>query len=200
MLLAGAGAGAAVYLLPSSHTSVAGPGVHAGSTSAASPSASVPARTSPPSQSPQQHAAEGLAALLAQSVSDRSSVVNAVSHINRCGPSLSQDAQTFVSAASSRQHLLSQLADLPDHSALSGPMLQALTSAWQASVRADQDYARWARDEATRGCTRNDHSDPGYRAALGPDGQASAGKKAFARLWNPLAAQYGLTQYQWSQL
>jgi hypothetical protein len=79
-------------------------------------------------------------------------------------------------------------------------MLQALTSAWQASVQADQDYVQWARDEASRACTPNDHSDSGYRKALGPDGQATAGKKEFVRLWNPLADQYGLTGYKWNQL
>jgi hypothetical protein len=156
--------------------------------------------TPSPSASPQQQAADNLSALLAQSVTDRSSIVNAVSDVSGCGPSLGQDAQTFQNAASSRQNLLTQLADLPDRAALPAPMLQALTSAWQASVQADQDFAQWAQDEASRGCVPNDHSDPGYQAAAGPDGQATTGKKAFVSSWNPIAARYGLTSYQWNQL
>jgi hypothetical protein len=199
VLLVGGGAGAAVLLLHSSAKSTASPGASHGPTPATERSASFSA-TASSSPSAQQQGAEGLAALIAQSVPDRSAAVSAVSDINNCGPSLSQDAQALASAATSRQHLLSRLANLPDRSALSAPMLQALTSAWQASVQADQDYVQWVRDEASRACTPNDHSDSGYRKALGPDGQATAGKKEFVRLWNPLADQYGLTGYKWNQL
>ena len=148
----------------------------------------------------QQQAADSLSALLAQSVTDRSSIVSAVNDVSGCGPSLGQDAQTFQNAATSRQNLLSRLAGMPDRSALPAPMLQALTGAWQASIQADQDFAQWAQDEASRGCVPNDHSDPGYQASAGPDGQATTDKKAFVTGWNPIAARYGLTSYQWNQL
>ena len=38
------------------------------------------------------------------------------------------------------------------------------------------------------------------RASSGPEAQASTDKQAFARLWNPIARQYGLTTYQRDQL
>jgi hypothetical protein len=195
MLLAAGGAAIALLILHSSHASRAAAG-RSPQHSAGQPLPTA-ATTAPSSQ---QQAAEGLAALLAQSVKDRGAVVNAVSDVNQCGPSLSQDPQAFQNAATSRQDLLSRLAALPGRSSLPGQMLQALASAWQASVEADQDYAQWAQDELSRGCTRNDHSDPNYQAATGPDDRATAGKKAFSPLWDPIAAEYGLPAYQWNQL
>ena len=126
--------------------------------------------------------------------------MNAASSISQCGPALSQDPQVFESAAAARQRLLSQLASLPGRSALSGQMLQALTRAWLASAAADGDFARWAQDELSQGCTRNDQADPSFQAAAGPDDRATAGKKAFVSLWNPMAARYGLPFYRWNQL
>jgi zinc-ribbon domain len=163
------------------------------------PSASSsPAATS--SQPPEQRAASSLATLLAQSVTDRSSIQTAVSDVNQCGPTLSQDPRTFEKAATSRQQLLSHLAGLPGRSALPASMLQALTGAWQASEAADQDLGQWAHDEVSRGCTQNDQSDANFQAATDPDDQATADKMAFVSQWDSVAAQYGLTTYQWNQL
>ena len=156
--------------------------------------------SAPPSPPTQQQAAQNLSALLSEGVADRSSIVSAVSDVNQCGPNLSEDSQTFQTAVTSRQNLLSQLADLPGRSALPGQMLQALAGAWQASGQADQDFAQWAQDEVSQGCTQNDHSDSDYQAATGPDDQATTDKKGFASLWNPIATEYGLATYQWDQL
>src|SRR5271157_2712273 len=139
-----------------------------------SPSAvrtSAPAVTETPSSiSAQRQAAEGLAGLLAQSVKARSSIVQAVSDVEKCGPNLNQDSQTFQ------------------------------TAAWQNSVKADQDFAQWSQDEVSHGCTQNDQSDPGAQAAVEPDNQATTDKQNFVSMWNPIAAKYGLPAYQWNQL
>ncbi len=169
-------------------TSLASPA----SPAARSPSA-LPVRT-------EQQVAGSLAALLAQSLSDRSSVVAAYNDVAQCGPGLGQDARTFASAARSRKQLLSQLGAMPSRSALPGPMLADLTSAWQASIQADNDFAAWARDQAAGGCIPNGGSDRQFRAATGPDNRATADKTAFVRLWNPLAQRYHLTAYQAGQL
>ena len=162
---------------------------------------SAPAVTETPSSiSAQQQAAEGLAGLLAQSVKDRSSIVQAVSDVEKCGPNLNQDSQTFQTAATSRQNLLTQLANLSGSSALPSNMLAALTGAWQNSVKADQDFAQWSQDEVSHGCAQNDQSDPGAQAAVGPDNQATTDKQNFVSMWNPIAAKYGLPAYQWNQL
>jgi zinc-ribbon domain len=157
----------------------------------------------PTSASPslsRQQAAGNLATLLAQSVSDRNSIRKAYNDALRCGPGLRQDAQTFQNGASSREQLLSQLADMPSRSALPGQVLGDLTSAWQASVRADKDYAKWAQDLVSAGCAGGNQSDPHFVAASTPNLQATADKKAFVRQWNPLAAQYGLTRYKQDEL
>jgi hypothetical protein len=149
--------------------------------------------------SAQQQAAENLASLLSQSVSDRASVNDAYNDVMNCGPDVSQDAQTFENAEQARQQLISQLADLPSQSALSPSMLQALSGAWQVSAQVDGDYAQWAQDQAG-GCTINSTADPSYAAARNPNLQATADKTAFISQWDPVAAQYGLTQYQQGDL
>jgi hypothetical protein len=45
-----------------------------------------------------------------------------------------------------------------------------------------------------------DTSDPGHLATQTPNQNATTYKTAFAAEWNPIAAQYGLTQYQQQQL
>jgi zinc-ribbon domain len=156
-------------------------------------------QTAPPPLTEGQ-AAQNLSVLLARSADDRTSIVNAVNDVSQCGPDLGQDSQVFQSAAASRQGLLSQLASLLGRSALSAPMIQDLTGAWQASAEADQDFAQWAQDEASQGCTADDRSDQNYQAADAPDNEATADKEAFVGLWNPIATSYGLPTYQWEQL
>lgn len=171
---------------------------------ASSPSAST--RQQPSAQPPtlalptEQVAAQSLSRLLAQSASDRAAINNAFNDVTACGSGLSRDAQAFREAAASRKQLLSQISTLPDSSVLPAQMLQNLSGAWQASYRADQDYANWADDEKSKGCTPNDTSDSYYQAATEPDNQATADKQAFASAWNTIASHYGLTTYQEDQL
>jgi hypothetical protein len=167
---------------------------HAGSTAAAGTAPSTS------SQDARRQAAVRLSGLLALSVTDRAAVIDAAEDVRGCGPSLRQDARTFTRAASSRQHLLSRLENLPGRSELPAALLRNLTTAWQASAQVDTDLARWAADTMARGCHHNRRSDAGLRASFAPESQATAGKHAFARLWNPVARQYGLTTYQPSQL
>jgi eukaryotic-like serine/threonine-protein kinase len=157
--------------------------------------------SAPSSPAAQEAAAQGLAGLLARSVTDRSSIVAAVTDVSQCGPNLHQDPQTFQSAATSRQALLTRLASLPGRSALPAPMLAALNSAWQNSIKADQDFAQWAQDEISNGCTSNNQSSDSYaQAAAGPDARATTGKQTFVGQWNPIATRYGLPTYRWNQL
>ena len=159
--------------------------------SSAVPSPAVPSR---------RQAAQALAALLAQSGTDRAAVTQAVGAVAGCSPGLSQDETIFSNAASSHQALLAKLAALPDRSALPASMLQDLTTAWQASGQADQDFAMWAQDEISHGCSTNYQSDASYQAATVPDDQATKDKKAFAALWTAIANEYGLPLYQYNQI
>ena len=216
-----AGAAAAVILtthpfssskLVSATVSVSGSPAHrlaTASTATAAPATAspVPAQSASLASSPsttaqvtEQQAAQQLGDMLAQSVSDRTAITQAVSDVRACGPSLSQDPQVFQSAASSRTTLLAELANMAGASTLPAPMLQDLSGAWQASVDADKDFARWADDEVTHPCVQNDNGDPGSVAAKGPDAQATTDKKAFVSMWDTIAMHYGLTTYTWEQL
>jgi hypothetical protein len=201
-----AGVAGALLVHRSSHTgqvATAARSTAAGGQSASAGGQSATATASASATStlpPRQQAAKALAALLAQSVTDRSAITGSASDVDQCGTNLSQDAQTFGNAATSRQNLVSQLAGLPARTALPASMLQDLTQAWQASASADQDLSQWAQDESSAGCTPNDHADPHFRAAKRPDKQATSAKQAFVSQWNPIASTYGLTSYQWNQL
>jgi len=171
-----------------------------GSSALSSPAPSAPSAASSPALPPQQQAAQALAALLAQTGTDRAAVTRAVGAVADCSPGLSQDETIFSNAVSLHQALLGQLAALPERSALPAAMLSDLTAAWQASAQADQDFANWTQDEISRGCSTNYQSDASYQAAKGPDGQATKDKKAFAALWTPIADEYGLPLYKYNQI
>ena len=201
MLLAGLVAlVAAVIVVPALLIAHSFHAITGGSTTAAQPTAKQPTRGGTTVAPSQRSAAAGLAALLAQTATDRSSIVSAVGAVEQCTAALGQAPQVFQNAAASRQRLLQQLAGLPGRSALPAPMLQELTGAWQASAAVDTDLGRWAQDEATRGCKRNDHADANFRASSAPDSQATNDKTAFVTMWNAIAARYGLTPYRTSQL
>jgi hypothetical protein len=138
--------------------------------------------------------------MLAQSEIDRQAVNAAYNDVGQCGPDLTQDIQTFRTAAASHDQLLNRLAGMPGLSALPQTMVQDLSSAWQASATADGDFARWAQDQVANGCSPDNQSDPNYAAANGPDLQATRSKTAFVQLWNPLAQSYGLQTYRQSNL
>jgi hypothetical protein len=174
------------------------PGSATGPTAPAQPSPTQSAPTAPSSQNGSgQQAATALAGLLRQSSSDRSAINNAYNDAYGCGGNLAADQQTFKQAASSRQYLLNQLASLPGAQTLPTQMLSDLTNAWQASLSVDNDYAQWAGDENSSGCTLQD---PSYAAAETPNEQATADKNAFVGRWNPIAAQYSLPQYSGEQI
>ena len=145
---------------------------------ASSPASSAVSSSAGPSR---RQAAQALAVLLAQSGADRAAVTQAVGAVADCSPGLSQDEAIFSNAASSHQALLGKLAALADRSALPASMLQDLTTAWQASGEADQDFANWTRDEISHGCSTNYQSDASYRAAMVPDDQATNGQEGLRR-------------------
>src|SRR6185437_13951704 len=179
-------------------------GQPSGNTGSASPTA--PATTASPATSTaapavtERQAAANVATMLSQSVSDRAAIISAASDVGDCGPNLGSDAKVFDDAASSRKSLLTSLTTMPGRTALPAALLSDLTQAWQASIAADQAYAKWANDENTQGCVANDTSDPGYQATVTPNTNATTYKTAFVGQWNPVAAKYGLTQYKQNQL
>lgn len=148
----------------------------------------------------QAQAAAELGSLLQSSTQDRSSIVAAVTNVSNCTGSLSADKSIFLVSAASRLTLLDQLSSLEEGGLLPRTMLTDLKDAWTASVAADTDFAGWTQDRITRGCAATTTSDPHLLAADAPDAAATTYKEAFVSLWNPLAQEYGLTQYSWQQL
>jgi hypothetical protein len=196
------GLGTAVALTSSKKQPV----VATASTGAARTSTTTTTTTPPPTAAPtntEQQEATVLQGLLQQSTGDRSQVVAAYDDINQCGSDqgLSEDEQIMNQAQTSRQNLVNQLTSL-NLNALPPGLITDLTNAWNASASADGYYAGWAADESSNinGCTNEDTGDSNYQAASSSDTQATDAKEAFVALWNPVATQFNLTQYEASQL
>ena len=191
---------AAVIVVPALLIAHSFHGITGGGSAAVQPTAKQPTRGATAAAPPERTAAAGVATLLAQTVTDRSSIVNAVGAVEHCTAALGQTPQAFQNAAASRQRLLQQLASLSGRSALPAPMLQELTGAWQASAAVDTDLGRWAQDEVAEGCKPDDHANANFQASSAPEVQATNDKTAFVSMWNAIAAKYGLTRYRTSQL
>ncbi|MFE6907637.1 ferritin family protein [Streptomyces erythrochromogenes] len=139
--------------------------------------------------------------LLADSNDSRAAVIKAVEDIKTCA-NLDQAASDLRDAARQREELITRLQELkvdklPDHVKLSA----ALNKAWQASADADNSYAGWADDVDDDKCkdgkakaTKN--ASDGNRSS----GEATKAKESAATLWNTIAAKYGLTKRDKSQL
>lgn len=160
-----------------------------------------PASTAPPGTTASaQQEAQSLNSLLSESSSDRSAIVSATNNIGNC-VQLDQAQTALQMAAMSRMMLLSQLAQLnlaqvPN----SGALVSSLSSAWQASMQADQAYAAWAGDRAGSGCGTPPSADSNWTAAQAADRDATTAKGSFVSAWNPVAAMYGLPQYTQAQI
>lgn len=147
--------------------------------------------------------AKALDALLASSGASRNSVVSAVESIRGCKnlPGASADLR---SAATQRDGLVSRLGALPvDKLPKHDELTTALTKAWKASSAADGHYAAWADQAANNGSVcKSGHARTTAEAQAGnkESGTATSQKKAAVKLWNSIAATYGLTKRQYSQL
>ncbi|MFJ3858602.1 hypothetical protein ACIPRL_20435 [Streptomyces sp. NPDC090085] len=174
------------------------PGAVAG-TPAASGAGAAPGGEAP--VDPARPQAVQLDKLLADSNDSRASVIKAVDDIKGCS-NLDQAASDLRDAARQREELITRLQELkvdklPDHAKLSA----ALTKAWQASADADNSYAAWADDVDDDKC-KDGKAKNTKNAADGnkSSGEATKAKESAATLWNTIAAKYGLTKRDKSQL
>ncbi|MFJ3635720.1 hypothetical protein [Streptomyces sp. NPDC090112] len=174
------------------------PGAVAG-TPAASGASAAPGGEAP--VDPARPQAVQLDKLLADSNDSRASVIKAVDDIKGCS-NLDQAASDLRDAARQREELITRLQELkvdklPDHAKLSA----ALTKAWQASADADNSYAAWADDVDDDKC-KDGKAKNTKNAADGnkSSGEATRAKESAATLWNTIAAKYGLTKRDKSQL
>jgi serine/threonine-protein kinase len=158
------------------------------SASAASPPASP---SSAPSTASQQ--AVALDTLLASSADARTALHQAVKQVGSCanlGGAASQ-LQNVVDQRTSEYRRASALtvSALPD----GAQVKSALVTALSRSLKADQDYLTWARQQKASGCIPSSQSAT-YNAAFSTSQRADAAKAAFVQIWNPVAARYGLAK------
>src|SRR5262249_8196292 len=154
----------------------------------------VPA-TSPvtsPAQTTDAGAARGQAdqveALLNSSGSSRASLAGALTAADDC-TNLSSAVDVLDRVAQDRAAQLAQARRLRVDDLPGGPaLLESLVEALTHSLDADRAYAAWIRDELAGGCGTDSNHDAGNTASAA----ATVAKQQFVRLWNPIAAGYGL--------
>jgi serine/threonine-protein kinase len=156
-----------------------------------SPSAVSPSAAPAPALAARQAAA--LSALLTSSAAARTALHEAVGQVVACTnlPSAVSQLQDVVNQRASEYSRASALptSALPDGPAVKSGLVTLLSS----SLRADQDYLTWARQQLDGGCTPSAQSSA-YNTAYSASQQADAAKEAFLQVWNPVAARYGIEQ------
>ncbi|UGY92041.1 hypothetical protein [Streptomyces gobiensis] len=155
-----------------------------------------------PATDPVEEQAKELDKLLASSNNSRDAVIRSVENIKKC-EKLGKAAADLRDAADQRNALVTRLNELsidqlPNHERLSAE----LTKAWKASAAADHHYAAWAGQVAgKKGCPKGQARTTGQHARGNrASGVATAAKQQAARLWNPIARTYDLTERQPTQL
>ncbi|WP_328926262.1 hypothetical protein OG429_17590 [Streptomyces sp. NBC_00190] len=139
--------------------------------------------------------------LLADSNDSRASVIKAVDDIKGC-KNLDQAAADLRDAARQREELVTRLQELKvDQLPENAKLTAALTKAWRSSADADNSYAAWADDVDDDKC-KDGKSKNSENAVAGnkASGEATRAKESAAVLWNNIAAKYGLTKRDKSQL
>ena len=130
-----------------------------------------------------------MSTLLNASAASRRAVEGAVSQVQACG-SLSTAVSQLQAVVTDRSTEYSQASALLTAALPGGAVVKTdLIAALRYSLTADREYLAWARQQLAAGCTSAAQSSA-YAAAKSADQQADAAKQAFARVWNPVAAQY----------
>ena len=177
-------AGAAVSVLVINH----------GRLTASPPPSPAPATGSPtvspsPSSSPSSPRAEAAAVsnLLATGANSSTVLTYAADNVQSCAK-LSRSVRQIQQVRDQRQAEYQQAQKLSTGALANGSQLKAdLVQSLLDSLTADNDYLSWAQQQAAS-CQPGSQS----AAALAVDQQAVRDKSRFVRLWNVVAAQYGL--------
>jgi serine/threonine-protein kinase len=177
----------------SGHSAAAAPAASPPTSPTASASTASPSATSSPASSTASQQAIALDTLLASSADARTALHQAVKQVGSCanlGGAASQ-LQDVVDQRTSEYHRAAALTV----SALPGgaQVKSALMTALSRSLKADQDYLTWARQQKATGCIPSSQSAT-YNAAFSTSQRADAAKAAFVQVWNPVAARYGLAK------
>ncbi|BFV57749.1 hypothetical protein KCMC57_up28530 [Kitasatospora sp. CMC57] len=135
--------------------------------------------------------AQALATVLGTANATRQSVGSAVTSVGKC-EKLPESQQALNDAAGQRDQLVSSLAALKTDQLPGGPQLaDQLKKAWEASAKADREYALWAADSLAA-CDPAKKDNPHYKLGNTASGDATTAKRQASTLWNAIAAQAGL--------
>jgi serine/threonine-protein kinase len=166
------------------------PTASASSASPASPSA---AASSSPASSAATRQAVALDTLLASSADARTALHQAVKQVGSCA-NLSGAASQLQNVVNQRTSEYRRASALTVSALPGGAQVKsALMTALSRSLKADQDYLTWARQQKATGCIPSSQSAI-YNAAFSTSQRADAAKAAFVQVWNPVAARYGLAK------
>jgi serine/threonine protein kinase len=162
--------------------------------------ASSPGTSSSRSASAQSPAAvmTTLGTYLARSASVRPAIQPAIDGVRTCSRTPASGQASMQQAISTRQDILNGLRTLSPSGLPSGAQLiSALTAAMQQSVTADRYYQNWMADFARLryACRSDPGQDTNYLAGQNASAKATAAKKAFLDIWNPMAPSYGQKTY-----
>lgn len=153
---------------------------------------------------PAKAQAVALDKLLADSNDSRQQVINAVAAIGQCD-SLPKAATDLRAAAEQRRGLVTRLQTLKvDKLDGQASLTASLNKAWQASAAADDHYAAWAdrvAGDKKKFCPKGKaKASSERRAGDRESGNASQAKREAVGPWNEIAAKYGLTKHQATEL
>jgi hypothetical protein len=144
--------------------------------------------------------ARAVAALIQDSSRSRAAVKDAVVATKACR-SLRANAETFTAAGDARRAQRDRttaldVSALPTGADLTGTLLRALDH----SQRADRSFAAWATELADNGCEAGDTATTDFKNADRASTSATAEKKKFVALWNPVAKTYHLPEFIYSDV
>ncbi|PZG15146.1 hypothetical protein C1I98_39385 [Spongiactinospora gelatinilytica] len=129
--------------------------------------------------------------LLSDSGGARSGLGPALTQVRQCEEADSA-ISTIERVTEARRKQVEQVRTLELGAVADGDTIKnRLTTALQASLDADESFLTWARRRAGD-CDADWTKDPDYNAGLSSSSKATAAKKQFVQLWNPVAKEHGL--------
>jgi hypothetical protein len=156
-----------------------------------SPKAGNPSKSTPPEAGQAGQQAKVLDALLTDSRGSRSGLGPALNQLRSCtdtAPAL----ETVRRVTDARREQVVQVKALDTGTLDDGGTVKVrLTEALTASFNADEAFLTWATRQNTD-CDKAWSSDKDYQRGLAFSGEATAAKRSFLKLWNPLAQRYSL--------
>jgi eukaryotic-like serine/threonine-protein kinase len=165
--------------------------------------ASSPGTSSSPSAPAQSPAAvmTTLGTYLARSASVRPAIQPAIDGVRTCSQTPASGQASMQQPINTRQDILNGLRTLSPSGLPNGAQLiSALTAAMRQSVTADRYYQTWMADFGRLGyaCGSDPSQNTNYLAGQNASAQATAAKKAFLDIWNPMAPSYGQKTYSYT--